>query len=214
MRWPEDYPFPASVEGRARDFKCAANLCSMPINTHLFISRAAWFIANEIGVSSIPVSEVRPSPNPPSRCTRSLCASRAVLLPGARRDRRELRALRVLQGPRHPPPRGRAAPAPARVHRLNAGLLGPCVRHRWGSSHRSSGCRRDEHRCCGIFVVAYCSLQLVLVLVGSVSRLVREAGAHCAAARTRSRASMIRARNLPPGSQPVATSECCLAITK
>ncbi|PPQ83270.1 hypothetical protein CVT25_004009 [Psilocybe cyanescens] len=37
--FPENYPFPDSVLGRGRDF------------------RACWFIANEIGVSSIPVSE-------------------------------------------------------------------------------------------------------------------------------------------------------------
>ncbi|KJA30054.1 hypothetical protein HYPSUDRAFT_32114 [Hypholoma sublateritium FD-334 SS-4] len=37
--FPLDYPFPESVLGRGRDF------------------RACWFIANEIGVSSIPVSE-------------------------------------------------------------------------------------------------------------------------------------------------------------
>jgi len=37
--FPEDYPFPQSVLGRGRDF------------------RACWFIATEIGVSSIPVSE-------------------------------------------------------------------------------------------------------------------------------------------------------------
>ncbi|RPD67036.1 PLP-dependent transferase [Lentinus tigrinus ALCF2SS1-7] len=39
VKWPEDYPFPESVLGRGRDFK------------------ACWFIAMEIGVSSIPVSE-------------------------------------------------------------------------------------------------------------------------------------------------------------
>ncbi|KAJ7699955.1 1-aminocyclopropane-1-carboxylate synthase 1 [Mycena rosella] len=39
VKFPEDYPFPASVLGRGRDFK------------------ACWFIALEIGVSSIPVSE-------------------------------------------------------------------------------------------------------------------------------------------------------------
>ncbi|KAI0351181.1 PLP-dependent transferase [Trametes cingulata] len=39
VRWPEDYKFPETIEGRGRDF------------------RASWFIANEIGVSSIPVSE-------------------------------------------------------------------------------------------------------------------------------------------------------------
>ncbi|KAG6828754.1 hypothetical protein H0H93_014752, partial [Arthromyces matolae] len=38
--FPDDYPFPESVLGRGRDF------------------RACWFIALEIGVSSIPVSEV------------------------------------------------------------------------------------------------------------------------------------------------------------
>ncbi|KAG8899962.1 hypothetical protein FRB99_006341 [Tulasnella sp. 403] len=36
---PEDYPFPVTLNGRGKDFK------------------AAWFIAQEIGVSSIPVSE-------------------------------------------------------------------------------------------------------------------------------------------------------------
>lgn len=39
VTWPDDYPFPSSVEGRGRDFK------------------ACWFIAMEVGVSSIPVSE-------------------------------------------------------------------------------------------------------------------------------------------------------------
>jgi len=37
--FPEDYPFPENILGRGRDF------------------RASWFIATEIGVSSIPVSE-------------------------------------------------------------------------------------------------------------------------------------------------------------
>jgi len=36
---PEDYPFPPSLDGRGRDFK------------------AAWFIAEQVGVSSIPTSE-------------------------------------------------------------------------------------------------------------------------------------------------------------
>ncbi|KAL0949702.1 hypothetical protein HGRIS_009739 [Hohenbuehelia grisea] len=39
VQFPDDYPFPPSVQGRGRDFK------------------ACWFIAVEIGVSSIPVSE-------------------------------------------------------------------------------------------------------------------------------------------------------------
>ncbi|KAJ7283772.1 1-aminocyclopropane-1-carboxylate synthase 1 [Mycena rebaudengoi] len=39
VKFPDDYPFPQSVLGRGRDF------------------RACWFIALEIGVSSIPVSE-------------------------------------------------------------------------------------------------------------------------------------------------------------
>jgi len=39
VNFPDDYPFPQSVLGRGRDFK------------------AGWFIAMEVGVSSIPVSE-------------------------------------------------------------------------------------------------------------------------------------------------------------
>jgi len=39
VKIPDDYPFPETVLGRGRDF------------------RVCWFIANEIGVSSIPVSE-------------------------------------------------------------------------------------------------------------------------------------------------------------
>jgi len=39
VTWPDDYPFPKSLDGRGRDF------------------RACWFIAVELGVSSIPVSE-------------------------------------------------------------------------------------------------------------------------------------------------------------
>ncbi|KIL68105.1 hypothetical protein M378DRAFT_8790 [Amanita muscaria Koide BX008] len=39
VKFPEDYPFPESIIGRCRDFK------------------AAWFIAIEVGVSTIPVSE-------------------------------------------------------------------------------------------------------------------------------------------------------------
>ncbi|CCM04832.1 uncharacterized protein FIBRA_07025 [Fibroporia radiculosa] len=39
VQWPENYPFPPSVLGRGRDFS------------------ACWFIAMEVGVSSIPVSE-------------------------------------------------------------------------------------------------------------------------------------------------------------
>ncbi|KAG9317585.1 pyridoxal phosphate-dependent transferase [Chiua virens] len=39
VKFPENYPFPESVQGRGKDFK------------------ACWFIAMEIGVSSIPVSE-------------------------------------------------------------------------------------------------------------------------------------------------------------
>ncbi|KZT66004.1 PLP-dependent transferase [Daedalea quercina L-15889] len=40
VHWPENYPFPESLQGRGRDF-----------------NRACWFIAMEVGVSSIPVSE-------------------------------------------------------------------------------------------------------------------------------------------------------------
>ncbi|KAF9818252.1 hypothetical protein IEO21_02880 [Rhodonia placenta] len=38
VRWPDDYPFPVALKGRGRDF------------------RAAWFIAVEVGVSSIPLT--------------------------------------------------------------------------------------------------------------------------------------------------------------
>ncbi|KAG6331150.1 hypothetical protein ID866_7938 [Astraeus odoratus] len=40
LKFPDNYPFPESIQGRGRDFK------------------ACWFMAMEIGVSSIPVSEV------------------------------------------------------------------------------------------------------------------------------------------------------------
>ncbi|THH12218.1 hypothetical protein EW145_g149 [Phellinidium pouzarii] len=39
LTWPEDFPFPESINGRGRDFQ------------------ACWFIALQLGVSSIPVSE-------------------------------------------------------------------------------------------------------------------------------------------------------------
>jgi len=39
VKIPDGYPFPSSMDGRGKDFKYA------------------WFIAQEIGVSSIPVSE-------------------------------------------------------------------------------------------------------------------------------------------------------------
>jgi len=39
VEWPEDYPFPPTITGRGKDFK----FC--------------WFVAQEIGVSAIPVSE-------------------------------------------------------------------------------------------------------------------------------------------------------------
>ncbi|KAH8118594.1 PLP-dependent transferase [Phellopilus nigrolimitatus] len=40
VSWPEDFPFPKSLDGRGKDFK------------------ACWFIALRLGVSSIPVSEL------------------------------------------------------------------------------------------------------------------------------------------------------------
>ncbi|KAG8920165.1 hypothetical protein FRC01_014412, partial [Tulasnella sp. 417] len=39
VKVPEDYPYPDTLKGRGKDF------------------RAAWFIAQEVGVSTIPVSE-------------------------------------------------------------------------------------------------------------------------------------------------------------
>ena len=72
VRWP---PFPPTVEGRGQDFKYVS-LSPSSLHGPMFkltrVLKASWFIANEIGVSSIPVSEVRPPPLPPSRCSRSL----------------------------------------------------------------------------------------------------------------------------------------------
>lgn len=59
LQWPEDYPFPKSVEGRGRDFKCVSR-ANVPVASYSRSIRACWFMAMEIGVSSIPVSEVRP----------------------------------------------------------------------------------------------------------------------------------------------------------
>ncbi|KAH9926557.1 PLP-dependent transferase [Epithele typhae] len=39
VQWPQDFPFPPTIQARGRDFK------------------AAWFLANEIGVSCIPVTD-------------------------------------------------------------------------------------------------------------------------------------------------------------
>ena len=60
MKWPEDYPFPESVLGRGRDFRLVIAFlvwyCIRSIS--IASNRACWFIAMEVGVSSIPVSEV------------------------------------------------------------------------------------------------------------------------------------------------------------
>jgi kynurenine aminotransferase len=56
LKYPEDYPFPESVQGRGKDFKYVTYFTSIHV-AHVFF-RACWFIAVEIGVSSIPVSEV------------------------------------------------------------------------------------------------------------------------------------------------------------
>ena len=59
MKWPEDYPFPESVLGRGRDFRSVIALIWYCIRSISIASnRACWFIAMEVGVSSIPVSEV------------------------------------------------------------------------------------------------------------------------------------------------------------
>lgn len=60
---PDDYPFPESLNGRGRDFKYVPQ--SDKVARSGFVScslRACWFMAMELGVSSIPVSEVRPRP--------------------------------------------------------------------------------------------------------------------------------------------------------
>ena len=59
VRWPESYTFPATIEGRGRDFKYVM-LYGSSLTSLTSVPRASWFIANEIGVSSIPVSEVCP----------------------------------------------------------------------------------------------------------------------------------------------------------
>jgi len=56
VKFPEDYPFPKSVLGRGRDFRSVFMLM-LPFQYSREI-RACWFIATEVGVSSIPVSEV------------------------------------------------------------------------------------------------------------------------------------------------------------
>jgi kynurenine aminotransferase len=58
VQFPEDYHFPSSVLGRGRDFRYAMLRHDYPVTE--IPRRACWFIALEIGVSSIPVSEVRP----------------------------------------------------------------------------------------------------------------------------------------------------------
>ena len=121
VRWPEDYPFPPTVEGRGRDFK--------------YVSPSPSFILHSCS-SSLVSSGRRGSSRTRLACRRSRSARYVhvacvgggkliristrivVLLRGARWHRGELRAVRVLQGPRHAPRRGRAAAAPARVPRL------------------------------------------------------------------------------------------------
>ena len=56
VRWPENYTFPTTIEGRGRDFKYVMS-CGSSVILLTSMARASWFIANEIGVSSIPVSE-------------------------------------------------------------------------------------------------------------------------------------------------------------
>ena len=83
-------------------------------------ARACWFIAMEIGVSSIPVSEVR-CPVAQMDSAVHTC-SHLVLLRGTHFYRGELCSLRLLQGHRYPEARGRAA---AEVKTV------PCMTYRW-----------------------------------------------------------------------------------
>ena len=56
---PDGYPFPESLNGRGRDFKYVSQSNNIPRSRFgSRFSRASWFIATELGVSSIPVSEV------------------------------------------------------------------------------------------------------------------------------------------------------------
>ncbi|KAF8665547.1 hypothetical protein AX16_000008 [Volvariella volvacea WC 439] len=57
VKYPEDYPFPASIHGRGRDFKQVTIIYFAHPLSPYYLFRAAWFIAMEVGVSSIPVSE-------------------------------------------------------------------------------------------------------------------------------------------------------------
>jgi len=59
VNFPDDYPFPSSIQGRGRDFRCVYQLsCCTHVHVKRSLLRACWFMALEIGVSSIPVSEV------------------------------------------------------------------------------------------------------------------------------------------------------------
>jgi hypothetical protein len=59
IKIPEDYPFPASLDGRGKDFKYVASITRIPSCSDLK-SRACWFMATheDVRVSTIPVSEV------------------------------------------------------------------------------------------------------------------------------------------------------------
>jgi kynurenine aminotransferase len=57
IQMPDDYPFPESVLGRGLDYRYAV-LCPIFVEMLNSERRACWFIAMEVGVSSIPVSEV------------------------------------------------------------------------------------------------------------------------------------------------------------
>jgi kynurenine aminotransferase len=56
LRIPDDYPFPKVLEGRGKDFK-SVTLAVQYSSLRSIIFRACWFMAYEVGVSAIPVSE-------------------------------------------------------------------------------------------------------------------------------------------------------------
>jgi hypothetical protein len=96
VKFPEDYPFPESVKGRGRDFRYVP-FCTLLSSFLIVFVRACWFIAVEIGVSTIPVSEVSNLPCPLLIAQLTI----PVLLRGALQHWRELRPICLLQRSGH-----------------------------------------------------------------------------------------------------------------
>ena len=108
-------------------------------------------MAIELGVSSIPVSEVSPHSRHQNQRTKAFSK---VLLRGTLQDRRGLRPLRLLQGSRHLARRRRPSEEPSQVFEGQEGELAhhcfiswdTCVHQRGVSSERifSAACHRES----------------------------------------------------------------------